>query len=278
MAMRAREGNRGSPTMRDERVRIAICGARGRMGQELLLALARDSEIDVVGGCDPRPPVDAAPPPTVPITLSLRDLLQIVQPDVLVDFTTAEAAADNAAFALARSLPVVIGTTGLTETELTKIDSVAREANVGALVAPNFAVGANLLMQFAKIASRFFDSAEVVEIHHDEKIDAPSGTAIMIAQAMRDARDRPFAGDHVTKHVVPGARGGAHRDLHIHSVRLPGYVATHEVLFGGQGQSLTIRHDSIGRDSFVPGVAFAVKHIRGQVGLVYGLDRLMGLT
>jgi 4-hydroxy-tetrahydrodipicolinate reductase len=128
------------------------------------------------------------------------------------------------------------------------------------------------------MASRFFDSAEIIEIHHDAKIDAPSGTALIMAEAMRGGRDTPFAGDHVEKYVVEGARGGVHRDVHIHSLRLPGFVASHEVVFGGPGQSLKIRHDSIGRDSFVPGVAYAVKHLHGRQGLIYGLDRLMDLT
>lgn len=259
-------------------IRIAICGIRGRMGQELHGDLAQDGEIAVVGGCDPRPPIDAAPPSQIPITPSLAGLLSLVPIDVVVDFTTAEAAAENAVVALERSIPVVIGTTGLTDRDLQNIDALARKSNVGALVAPNFAIGANLLLQFAKVASKFFGAAEIIEIHHDGKIDAPSGTALMIARAMRAARGEPFAGDHVSKHVVPGTRGGVAEDIHVHSLRMPGFVASHQVIFGGPGQSLTIRHDSIGRESFVPGVAFAVKEIRSRVGLVYGLDHLMDFS
>jgi 4-hydroxy-tetrahydrodipicolinate reductase len=160
------------------------------------------------------------------------------------------------------------------------IDELAREGDTAALVAPNFAIGANLLMQFSKLASKFFDSAEVIETHHEGKIDSPSGTAIMIADAMRAARGRPFDGDNVSKHTIEGTRGGAAADgdVHIHSLRLPGFVASHQVIFGGPGQSLTIRHDSIGRDSFVPGVVFALKNIRGRVGLIHGLDTLMDLA
>jgi 4-hydroxy-tetrahydrodipicolinate reductase len=249
------------------------------MGQEMILGLSHDPEIVVVGGCDPRPPLDGAPPGGLPITPALGELLDLTPVDVVVDFTTAEAAAGNAAEALRRSIPIVIGTTGLSEQERDAIDELARAANVAALVAPNFAIGANLLAQFARVASKFFDSAEVIEIHHDGKIDAPSGTALMIAQGMREGRGRPFAGDNVSKHVLANSRGATvEDDLHVHSLRMPGFVATHEVIFGGPGQSLTIRHDSIGRDSFVPGVAFAVKNIRGHAGLIYGLDQLMGLT
>jgi len=248
------------------------------MGQEMRVSLAEDPALVVVGGCDPRPPIDGSPPPDIPITTSLSDLLTLVEVDAVVDFTTAEAARENAETALGRGIPIVIGTTGLAPSDLKEIDSFARTSGVAALVAPNFAIGANLLMQFARLASKFFDSAEIIETHHDGKIDAPSGTALMVAEAMRAARDRPFSGDHVTKHTIPGTRGGIGSDVHIHSLRMPGFVASHQVVFGGPGQSLTIRHDSIGRDSFVPGVIYALKHLRGRVGLVYGLDQLMDLT
>ena len=258
-------------------IRVAVCGARGRMGQEMIVGLGHDPEIAIIGGCDPRPDDGTALPDSPPIAPTLAALLDSVQADVAVDFTTAEAAIDNARTALDRGVPIVIGTTGLTKTHLEEIDSAARAARVAAFVAPNFAIGAILMIQFARIASRFFDSAEIIEIHHDAKIDAPSGTALLAAEAMRAARSAPFAGDHVEKYVVEGARGGVHDDVHIHSLRMPGFVASHEVIFGGPGQSLRIRHDSIGRDSFVPGVAYAVKHIRGREGLVYGLDQLIDL-
>lgn len=264
--------------MPDQPIRVAICGIRGRMGQEILSGLSGDPEIAIVGGCDPRPASATDPPASVPVAASLDELVGSLEADVVVDFTTAEAARSNAATALAHGSSVVIGTTGLSEADLDELDATARAAHLGALVAPNFAIGANLLLHFAKIAGQFFDAAEVIEIHHDAKIDAPSGTALMIAREMRDARGKAFAGDNVSKYVVEGARGGTHADLHIHSLRLPGFVATHEVIFGGTGQSLTIRHDSIGRDSFVPGVLYAVKHMAGKVGLVRGLDEFMGLA
>ncbi|HZT06253.1 MAG TPA: 4-hydroxy-tetrahydrodipicolinate reductase, partial [Chloroflexota bacterium] len=214
----------------------------------------------------------------IPIAPSLAGLLDLTKAGVAVDFTTAEGARENARAALERGIPIVIGTTGLSRDDLQQIDAAARTSGVAALVAPNFALGANLLMQFAKLASKFFDSAEIIETHHDGKIDSPSGTAIMVAEAMRSARGRPFDADHVSRHTVEGTRGGVAGDVHIHSMRLPGFVASHQVVFGGPGQSLTIRHDSIGRDSFVPGVIFALKHIQGRVGLVYGLDQLMDLS
>ena len=258
--------------------RVIICGMLGRMGQEMLNGLSADPEIEVVGGCDPRATASTSTRQGPLVTPTLHEILQQRQTDVVVDFTTAEAAAGNARVALGGGVPIVIGTTGLTDSELREIDNLACERQVGAMVAPNFALGANLLLHFARIASKFFDAAEIIEIHHDAKIDAPSGTALHIAKGMRDARGKSFAGDHVSKFVVEGTRGGVTNDLHIHSLRMPGFVATHEVVFGGLGQSLTIRHDSIGRDSFVPGVLYAVKHIRQHTGLIVGLDTLMGLT
>jgi 4-hydroxy-tetrahydrodipicolinate reductase len=248
------------------------------MGQEMVDGLPHEGGIAIVGGCDPRVGDDGITLGAFPTARSLEELLATVKADVAVDFTTAEAARSNARVALEHGVPIVIGTTGLNDDDLRTIDDLAREGNVGALVAPNFAIGANLLMQFARIASTFFDSAEIIEAHHDGKIDSPSGTALLTAKGMREARDAPFAGDHVSKHVVEHTRGGVAEDVHIHSLRMPGFVASHQVIFGGPGQSLTIRHDSIGRDSFVPGVAYAVKHIREHVGLVFGLDNLMGFA
>ncbi|MBI4214123.1 MAG: 4-hydroxy-tetrahydrodipicolinate reductase [Chloroflexi bacterium] len=257
-------------------VRVAICGIRGRMGRELAAGLPAYPGISVVGGCDPVGGTAADEP--YPVVASLDQLLAATQPDVVVDFTVAEAAMANAECSLEARIPIVIGTTGLSDADLKRIDALATRAGVGAMVAPNFSIGAILLTQFARMASKYFDAAEVIEIHHEAKIDAPSGTALMIARAMREGRGRPFAGDNVVKHTVEGARGAAYEDLHVHSLRMPGFVATHEVVFGGPGQSLTLRHDAPGRESYLPGVAQAVTHIREHVGLVYGLDRLMDFS
>jgi 4-hydroxy-tetrahydrodipicolinate reductase len=259
-------------------IRVALCGAHGRMGRELGNGLPLYSGIQVVAGCDPSPLQAGAGAPAFPVTNSLEPLIAESRPDVVVDFTVAEAALANAKTALQSRVPIVIGTTGLSDADLAEIDTLASSAGVGALVAPNFAIGAILLAQFARTASKYFDMAEVIEIHHDQKIDAPSGTAMMIARAMRESRDRPFGSDNVHRHTVEGARGASYQDLHVHSLRLPGFVATHEVIFGGPGQSLTIRHDAPGRDSYLPGVAHAVKHIHEYVGLVYGLDRMMDFS
>jgi 4-hydroxy-tetrahydrodipicolinate reductase len=146
------------------------------------------------------------------------------------------------------------------------------------VVAPNFAIGANLMLHFARVAARFMGAAEIIELHHDGKVDAPSGTAVATARAMVEARGGQFADPVTTTMLLDGARGGVEGGIHVHSVRLPGLVAHQEVIFGGPGQILTLRHDSISRDSFVPGVVLAVKEVTKRSGLVYGLDRLMGLA
>jgi 4-hydroxy-tetrahydrodipicolinate reductase len=174
----------------------------------------------------------------------------------MVDFTHPDAAIGNVRTALRLGVSPVVGTSGITPEQLGEIERLADEAGIGAVVAPNFAVGANLMLHFARIASRFLSAAEIIELHHDGKADAPSGTAMS----------------------SEGARGAVEGGVRIHSVRLPGLVAHQEIIFGGPGQILTIRHDSITRESFIPGVALAVKEVVKRSGLVYGLDRLMGLA
>jgi 4-hydroxy-tetrahydrodipicolinate reductase len=171
----------------------------------------------------------------------------------------------------------VVGTTGLSQQDLKEIESLCSKHDTGAIVAPNFAIGANLMIHFARIAARFFPAAEITELHHEAKADAPSGTAMKTAEEMAKARGTRFEEGLTSKMTLEGARGAELQGIHIHSVRLPGLVAHQEVLFGGQGQTLLIRHDSISRESFMPGVIMAIKEAPRTKGLIYGLDRLMGL-
>jgi 4-hydroxy-tetrahydrodipicolinate reductase len=201
-----------------------------------------------------------------------------VRPRVVVDFTHAEAAMANARIALRHRVSPVIGTSGISPDNVAEIERLTAEAGVGAVVAPNFAVGANLMLHFARIASRFLPAAEVLEMHHDGKVDAPSGTALATARAMREARGEPFSDPPTTTFTLEGVRGGVEGGVRIHSIRLPGLVAHQEIIFGGPGQILTLRHDSITRESFIPGVVLAVKEVVKRSGLVYGLDRLMDLA
>lgn len=239
-------------------IRVAVAGAAGRMGETVCGAVSGAEDMELTGRADPV------------LGTSVGDVLG--QADVLVDFTLPDTAVTNAREAVSAGVHVVIGTTGFNPTELAGLTG----ANI--FIAPNFAIGAVLMMHFARIAARYFDVAEIIELHHDKKIDAPSGTALATARDMIEARGRPFEHPATEKMPIPGSRGAEDGGVTIHSVRLPGLVAHQEVLLGGLGQILTIRHDSTSRESFIPGVLLAVREVMQRDGLVIGLDRLMGLT
>jgi len=198
--------------------------------------------------------------------------------DVLVDFTTGRAAAEILLTAVGHGLHVVSGTSGLPDTTLDQVDKALRAANKGGVWAANFAIGGALMMHFARVAARFMDAAEVIELHHDKKVDAPSGTAIQTARDIRAARGSDLPDPSVERWTLEGSRGAVDGGVRIHSVRLPGFNAHQEVLFGSLGQILSIRHDALGREAYLPGVALAIREVPKRVGLVRGLDTLMGLS
>ena len=263
-----------------EAIRIVVCGALGKVGSEIVTAVGRDPALRLVGGVEARQGVNHLPlmdGSLVPLGNDVQAILDRTRPRVLVDFTRPEAAMTNVRAAFKHRVSPVVGTTGLSPDDLAEIADLCAATGVGAVVAPNFALGAVLLMHFTRIAARFFDHAEIIELHHDQKADAPSGTALATAKAMRDVRGTDLIAAPTTKVTLAGTRGGEQGGIHIHSVRLPGLVAHQEVIFGGLGQTLTVRHDSISRESFVPGVLLAVKQVINRTGLVYGLDELLGL-
>ena len=198
--------------------------------------------------------------------------------DVLVDFTTGSAAPELLLAAAEAGLHVVSGTSGLKPEALNDLDKALRKAGRGGLWAANFAIGAALMMHFARVAARFMDAAEIIELHHDKKVDAPSGTAVQTARDIRQARGTDVPDPQVERWTLEGARGAVDGGVRIHSVRLPGLNAHQEVLFGSVGQILSIRHDALGREAYLPGVALAVREVPKRVGLVRGLDTLMGLA
>jgi 4-hydroxy-tetrahydrodipicolinate reductase len=198
-------------------------------------------------------------------------------PDVLVEFTPGAPAAAHARAALERGIRPVIGSTGLGAQDLEALRALAAERRVGAVVAPNFALGAVLMMEFARIAGRFFPHVEIIELHHDRKRDAPSGTALKTARLVAESRPAAPAPAAAEEELVPGARGGVADGVRVHSVRLPGLHAHQEVLFGGPGQVLTLRHDSLGEESFMPGLLLAVRRVGELDGLVHGLEHLLDL-
>jgi 4-hydroxy-tetrahydrodipicolinate reductase len=206
-------------------------------------------------------------------------MIKSCEPDVMVDFSIAKASMPAIRTAAKNNVNLVIGTTGFTAPELDEMKMLAEANEIGIVAAPNFALGAVLMMHLAKIAGQFMDHAEIIELHHDKKLDAPSGTALLTARAMAEARGKPFLQPAVqdTKLAPPVSRGQGVEAIHIHSVRLPGLMAHQEVIFGAAGQTLSIRHDTINRECYMPGVILAIKAVVKQKGFTYGLDKLLGL-
>jgi 4-hydroxy-tetrahydrodipicolinate reductase len=262
-------------------IRVLVCGT-GRMGTEVLAGVCRTPGIVPVGVLErfAKEPSVTLPDGSgaVPLGAEPEALFEQTRPDVVVDFTFHEWTARVAPAAVAAGVRPVIGTTGLSQALVAGLERLCAERGVGAFIAPNFAVGAVLMMHFARIAARHFDVAEIIELHHDKKVDAPSGTALTTAKEMVAARGRPFEHPETDTFTIPGTRGGVEGGVTLHSVRLPGLVAHQEVLFGGLGQTLTIRHDSTSRESFIPGVLLAVHEVMQRRELVVGLDKLMGLV
>ena len=263
-----------------EPVKVVVRGALGRMGQETINALCREPDVQLVGAVELQVTGDTLSLPdgsgTIPLSADLESILSGGQPDVMVDFTVGPAVMAAVQTATERKVNLVIGTTGLTADNLAEIDRLAKANQVGAVVAPNFTTGAVLMMHLAKIAAKYFDYAEIIELHHHLKADAPSGTALSTARAMAQARGKPFESPQQKAETLP-SRGEKVEGVTLHSVRLPGLMAHQEVLLGGPGQVLSIRHDTIGRECYMPGVILAVKEVGNHQGLVYGLDALLGL-
>lgn len=265
----------------EKRIRVAVSGALGRMGQETVRAVSRDEELELVGAADVKAGgerlAEILSLPGLNITLrhDMEELIEISQPEVVIDFTNPQAVFHNARTAIELGVTSIIGTTGLNDFELNELKRLAEEKGVGVAVIPNFAIGAVLMMRFAREAARYLPRVEIIELHHDQKLDAPSGTAIKTAEMINEVVRGVTPRGVQENEKITGSRGGNLEHVRIHSVRLPGLVAHQEVIFGGQGQCLTIRHDSFNRESFMPGVTLAVKKMYRRKGLVYGLEELL---
>jgi 4-hydroxy-tetrahydrodipicolinate reductase len=247
-------------------IKVAVLGAKGRMGAEACKAVNDAPDLDLVAAID--------------LGDSL-DLMITNGANVVVDFTHPDSVMKNLEFAIKNGINVVVGTTGFDETKLAEIKGwIAGQPKIGALIAPNFGLGAVLMMQFAAKASKYFESVEIVELHHPNKADAPSGTAARTAEMITEARasvkkaEMPDA----TTSALDGARGALVGDVHVHSVRLRGLVAHQEVILGDLGETLTIRHDSIDRTGFMPGVLLGIRKVVTNPGLTFGLEHFMDLN
>ena len=263
-----------------EPIKVVVHGSSGKVGQEVVKAVCREPAMKLVGAVELKVSQDYLALPDgsgkVPFSSDLGSILDGCRPDVVVDFTVAKATMPAVRAAAERGVNMVIGTTGLTAEDVAEIEKLAKARRIGVMVAPNFALGAVLMMHLAKIAGKFFDYVEIIELHHERKIDAPSGTSLMTARDMAAARGKPFLQPPVKGEPLV-SRGQSVAGIAIHSVRLPGQMAHQEVIFGGDGQTLRIRHDQISREAFMPGVILAIKEVVKRPGLIYGLDKLLGL-
>lgn len=250
--------------MMEKQIRVAVAGANGRMGQEVVKMLGEDTQLVYTGNLDTRGDEE-----------SIRLQLEEMKPDVLVDFTTPHSVYRHMEICLKYGVRPVVGTTGLTPEQLQEMTERYQDAGLGAIIAPNFAIGAILCMKFSAMAAKYMPHVEIMELHHDRKLDAPSGTALKTAEMIAAVREDLKQGHPEEKETIPGARGAEYEGFRIHSVRLPGMVAHQEVLFGAVGQTLSIRHDSINRESFMPGVNMAVKAVVNMNSLIYGLEHLI---
>lgn len=260
-------------------INVVVHGVMGKMGQQVLDMATRADGMQPTGAADITASKGSLALPDnsgdIPLSNSLADVLDGA--DVVVDFSSAEGAASVMRAATPRNVNIVIGSTGITDAIYQDAELLANEHGVGIIIAPNFAMGAVLMIALAKQAARFFDYADLTEMHHEAKIDSPSGTALAIANAAIEGKQGGFTTPQSEKELIIGARGATHNGVSIHSARMPGRVAHHELVFGALGQTLTIRHDSVNRESFMPGVALAVNEVVKRTGLTVGLDKIMGL-
>ncbi|WP_433612253.1 4-hydroxy-tetrahydrodipicolinate reductase [Prescottella agglutinans] len=246
-------------------IRVGVLGAKGKVGRAMCEAVEQADDLELVAGVDQGERIEH---------------FVDQQTQVVIDFTHPDVVMDNLHFLISNGIHAVVGTTGFDDARLAQVQSWLDEnPGVGVLIAPNFAIGAVLSMRFAAAAARFFDSVEVIELHHPNKADAPSGTAYRTAALIAEAREKAGRGPSpdATTTELEGARGADVNGVRVHSVRLAGLVAHQEVLLGTQGETLTIRHDSIDRNSFAPGVLLGVREIRQRPGLTVGIDPLLDL-
>jgi 4-hydroxy-tetrahydrodipicolinate reductase len=261
-------------------IKVVVHGVLGRVGQEVLRAVCADAELQAVGAVDIKAKGKKLTLPSgaeISLSDNIDAILSSTKPDVMVDFTLYQAAMTAIRLAAKKKVNLVIGTTGFSQQDIDEIDKLCRANKIGAVVASNFALGAILMIHMAKIASKYFDYAEIIEKHHEKKADAPSGTALSTAKAMVQARGKGFTMPPLDKENIPGTRGGQLDGVSIHSVRLPGYLANQDVIFGALGQTLKISHETISREAFMPGVIMAIKRVNETQGLIVGLENLLGL-
>ncbi|MER2077984.1 4-hydroxy-tetrahydrodipicolinate reductase [Psychrobacillus psychrotolerans] len=255
-------------------IKVAVAGPRGKMGREAVATVIKNEKFLLVAVLDYKQEAECIGD-NIPIFTSLDLLIEQTEPDVLVDLTIPSAVFEHAMTALDYGVRPVIGTTGFTDLQLDTLRNKVEEVQVGCIIAPNFSIGAVLMMKFAQTAAKYLPNVEIIEMHHDQKVDAPSGTAIKTAQMIQQTRSSMEQGHPGEEEIIPGARGAKMDGMHIHSVRLPGLVAHQQVLLGGEGQLLTLRHDSFDRASFMSGIVLSINEIMERDVLIYGLEDII---
>ncbi|MDR3599660.1 MAG: 4-hydroxy-tetrahydrodipicolinate reductase [Desulfosporosinus sp.] len=265
-----------------KKIRVFVAGASGKMGQEVIRSLLKQDDLLLVGASDIRHQgmdvgfVVGTPRVGVDITGPVdTEILHELRVDVLVDFTNPQSVFKNLKTAIMAGVIPVVGTTGLDEAEIEEIRALVVKEHVGAFLAPNFAIGAILMMRFAREAAKYFPNVDIIELHHDQKLDAPSGTALKTAEVILEVREPMVQGHPNEYEKIPGARGADIGGIHIHSIRLPGLIAHQEVLFGGLGQTLIIRHDAFTRETYMPGVMLGIRKASELTDLVIGLENFL---
>lgn len=247
-------------------IKVAVCGANGKMGKEVVKAVNNADDMELTAKID----IFEGEYQTI------KQAHQEKQIDVLIDFTQPNSIYENALYCLENSINIVIGTTGLKDEQIKNLEQLSDKTKTACFIAPNFSTGAVLMMMFAKMASKYFDNAEIIELHHNAKKDAPSGTAIKTALMMSENNDNFTKGNCQETETIKGARGGvSYNNIHIHSVRMPGYIASQEVILGASGQILTLRHDSMNRECYMQGVLLATRYVTENNNFTYGLDNIM---
>jgi 4-hydroxy-tetrahydrodipicolinate reductase len=267
-----------------EKIRVVVNGALGNMGREVIQAVMAERDLLLVGAVDTRGQqedtgiITGTEKSGIAVSADLSGLLERTATDVVIDFTTPIAVMANIQTILHHKVRPVVGTTGITEVDLQQVETWVENAGVGCFIAPNFALGAVLMMVLAARAAPFMDAVEIVELHHDQKIDSPSGTSLKAAEMIANnlALPKKLAPEKRLE-KVPGTRGGNHEGINIHSVRMPGLMAHHRIILGGVGQTLTISHDSLSRKSFIPGILMAVRRIIKENKLIYGLENILSI-
>ena len=247
-------------------IKVAVCGANGKMGKEVVNAVNNAEDMELVAKID----IFEGEFTTIEEAHNSKEI------DVLIDFTQPNSIYNNAKYCLSNKINIVIGTTGLKDEQIEELKQMSEANKTACFIAPNFSTGAVLMMMFSKMAAKYFDNAEIIELHHNQKKDAPSGTAVKTAAMMAENNNNFTKGNCPETETIKGARGAnSYNNIHIHSVRMPGYIASQEVVLGASGQILTIRHDSMNRECYMAGVLLATRYAVENKNFVYGLDNIM---